>query len=161
MEILNDFSTSVSKALSEIDPKWRDYDGLIVCGTHKPREVEYMIEQIQKARESGTPFLGICFGHQLAWVEHCRNVFGIKNAVSEEWGEGTPVVKKRPELKVGLHDGESWWSNYQCSPLPGVRWRRADNFISVPYHPEYQSSKDKPHPVLVEFLNQCKKYDKS
>ena len=38
---------------------------------------------------------------------------GIKNATSEEFGQGVFVVKKRPELKVGLHDGESWWSNYE------------------------------------------------
>ena len=44
MEILNDFNTSVEKSLTEIDPKWKEYEGLIVCGTHSPHDVEEMIE---------------------------------------------------------------------------------------------------------------------
>lgn len=30
-------------------------------------------------------------------------------------------------------------------------------FCGTQFHPEYQSSKDKPHPILVEFLKACKK----
>lgn len=156
MEILNDFSTSVSKALGEIDPKWRDYNGLIVCGTHSPHDVEYMIDQIEKARKEGTPALLICFGYQLAAIEYARNVLGIEDATSEEFGEGTLVVRKRPELKVGLHDGESWWSYFEADPEFLKKWDVSENFIVVPYHPEYQSSADKPHPDLVRFLNLCR-----
>lgn len=150
MIILNDFSTSVHKALSEIDPKYMDYDGLVVCGTHSPHDVEEMIEKIRKARESGLPFLGICFGHQLAYVEWCRSN-GIADATSEEFGVGTIVVKKLPELKVGLHGGETYWNNYECIG-EGIYPK---NFITCQYHPEYQSSKDKSHPLLVKFLNLC------
>lgn len=161
MNILNDFTTTVVKALAEIDPKWYKYSGLVVCGTHTPTNVEYMLGHIRYAREHNEPFLGICFGHQLAWIEYCRNVLGIKNATSEEFYKGQHldsmdlnfVVVKRPELKVGLHEGETWWSNYQCAE---DNWPKADNFITVPFHPEYQSSKDKPHPLLVKFLDICK-----
>ncbi len=153
MVVLNDFQTSISKALGEIDPKWRDYDGLIVCGTHTPLNVESMIDAIKVARETNTPFLGICFGHQLAWIEYCRNVLNIEGATSEEFGIGPFVVKKRPELKVGLHEGETWWSNYECT---SDNWEKSDNFISVPFHPEYQSSKEKPHPLLISFIEKCK-----
>lgn len=153
MKILNDFNTSVERALSEIDPKWRNYDGLIICGTHTPHNVEQMIDEIAHARESGRPFLGICFGHQLASIEYARNVLGIKDATSEEIGDGTRVVKKRPEFKVGLHEGETWWSGYDVA----IDWKKPDNFITCPFHPEYQSTKKKPHPLLVEFINLCKK----
>jgi len=151
MLVLNDFNTSVSKALSEIDPKWRDYDGLVVCGTHAPHDVEYMIDCIKHARDTKKPALLICFGYQLGCIEYFRDEHGIYDATSEEFSDiGTFVVRKRPELKVGLHDGESWWSNYEADawPVPG-------NFIAVPFHPEYQSSKDKPHPLLVQFLKLC------
>lgn len=158
MEILNDFSTSVAKALSEIDPKWRDYKGLIVCGTHSPHDVEHMIDQIEKARKEKIPALLICFGYQLAAIEYARNVLDIKDATSEEYGQGTFIVKKRPELKVGLHDGESWWSNYEVDPSFELNWAIPDHFEAVPYHPEYGSSLDKPHPVLVDFINVCKKH---
>jgi hypothetical protein len=88
-------------------------------------------------------------------------VLGIKDATSEEISnQGKFVVVKRPMMLVGLHDGESWWSNYRCAAensdwsewLDKNQW-----FISVPYHPEYQSSKDRPHKDLVKFLNLCKR----
>lgn len=158
MKVLNDFNTSVEKALSEIDPKWRDYTGLIVCGTHTPHMVDYMIDAIAEAREFNTPFLGICFGHQLAAIEYARNVEGIADATSEEIGSGTLIVKKRPEgLKVGLHDGESYWHNYEVDPeFERLVWAKTDYFITCQYHPEYQSSPDKPHPLLVKFLHYAK-----
>lgn len=161
MRVLNDFTTSVEKALSEIDPKWRDYEGLIICGTHNPdpESAENMILDIKEAREKGIPFLGICFGHQLAAIEYARNVLDIKDAMSEEWSnDGTPIVGRLPELKVGLgEDGESYWHQYGVHKGLLDSWRKPDNFITMQFHPEYQSSRDKPHPILVEFLNLCRK----
>lgn len=159
MLVLNDFNTSVEKALSELDPKWRDYDGLIICGTHTPINIEAMIIAIQLARESNKPFLGICFGHQLAAIEYARNVMGIRDATSEEFGvSGTFVVIKNPEgLKVGLHDGESYWNNYMVHPDFLFDWDKPNNFVTCQYHPEYQSSKEMPHPLLEQFLNLCQK----
>ena len=154
MELFGDFDTSVQKALSEIDPKWPNYQGLIVCGSHNPHNVELIIDKIKEYREAKSPFLGICFGHQLAAIEYARNVLGIEDATSEELGiPGTFVVKKRSELKVGLHDGESYWNNYEVSQDILDLWVKADNFMTAQFHPEYQSSKDNPHPLLVNFLN--------
>jgi len=151
VEFLNDFTVSVRKSLEEIDPSYQSYNGLVVCGTHAPHDTEMMIDKIQEARKNGTPTLLICFGNQLGAIQWARDN-RIPDATSEEFGEGTFVVKKRPELKVGLHEGESWWSNYEVV----IDWEIPKNFISVPFHPEYQSSKDKPHPILKEFLETCK-----
>ncbi len=52
MEIYNDFSTSVEKALSEIDEHWKEYPGLIICGTHTPNNWENQIELIKNAAVS-------------------------------------------------------------------------------------------------------------
>lgn len=159
MLVLNDFNTSVQRALSEIDSNWRTYDGLIVCGTHTPVNVESMIDEIRIAREQKKPFLGICFGYQLAAIEYARNVLGISDATSEELGiPGTFVVKKRNEKKVGLHNGESWWSNYDVTDRIKMEWKIGEykNFFVTPFHPEYQSSKIKPHPILVNFLKYAK-----
>lgn len=158
MEIVNDFQTSVRKALSEIDPEWWSYDGLIVCGTHAPHDMELLLKRIRLARETERPFLGICFGHQLAAIEYARNVLGQLDATSEEWGKGDFVVHKRPGgLKVGLHEGETWWNNYEVVPGFESMWIKPSHFITVQYHPEYQSSKDKPHPVLTKFIELCKR----
>ena len=152
MQLLNDFQTTVRKALDEIDAKWESYPGVIICGTHKPFNVEMLIDTIRLCKESHTPYLGICFGHQLAAIEYARNELGIKDATSEEFGQGTFVVKKREGLKVGLHEGESWWNNYEVV----IVWEKPDYFITCQFHPEYQSSKEKPHPLLVKFINICK-----
>ena len=148
MELYNDFSTSVERALTEIDRNWKKYPGLIICGTHSPSNPEYLIDRIRNCRQDGVPFLGICFGHQLAAIEWARNVGGIKDATSEEWGTGNFVVKKLPELKVGLHDGETYWHNYEVD----IEWEKPGNFFTSQFHPEYQSSKDNPHPLLVKFI---------
>ena len=157
MVILNDFSTSVRRALSEIDSNYEDYDGLVVCGTHNQQNVPELLDIIKLARENNTPTLLICAGHQLGAIEYAQNVLGITDATSEEFGEGTLVVRKRPHMKVGLHDGESWWSNYEVDPLIEEQWIKPTNWIAVPFHPEYQSSTLKPHPLLVEFIQKCKK----
>ncbi len=156
MEILNDYQVSVKRALEEIDPNYKNYKGLIICGTHSPHDVEMMIDKIKEARETGLPTLLICFGHQLGAIQWARQN-GIPDATSEEFGQGTFVVKKRPELKVGLHEGESWWSNYEVV----IDWEIPRHFISVPFHPEYNSSIDNPHPLLVNFILYAKEYTKT
>lgn len=174
MQILNDFSTTVKKALEEIDPNYMNYGGLVICGTHSPHDIQNLIEEIKKARENKIPFLGICFGHQLAGIEYAKNVLGIKNATSEEFHptilnheDKEFIVKKRKDgLKVGLYrlasnrlDSrmETYWNNYEIIDGFEDLWKKEDNFITCQYHPEYQSSKDNPHPLLVKFIEECKK----
>lgn len=152
MEILGDFTTTVQKAFDEIDPNWRTYDSLVICGTHEPKDTEMLIQKIKEARDIERPFLGICFGHQLAAIEYARTILGISDATSEEFGKGTYVIKKRATMKVGLHDGESYWNNYEVV----IEWEKPSWFFTTQAHPEYQSSIDRPHPLLVQFLNLCK-----
>lgn len=158
MNIVNDFNTSVAKAFSEVDSSWRDYNGLVVCGSHTPTNVEQTIDMIQHARENKIPFYGECFGWQLACIEYARNVIGIKNATSQEFEtKGEFVVVKRKELKVGLHEGESWWSNYEVRPdIEKEFIYRPKWYFVAPFHPSYQSSKDKPHPLIKDFLEYAK-----
>ena len=159
MVILGEFKISVKKSLSEINSNYRNFKGLVVCGTHNTSVYASaeIIEEIRKARENKIPFLGICHGHQLAAIEYALNVLGIDDAASEEFNsEGNFIVKKLPELNVGLIDGESYWNNYEVRSDFYKMWKKPSHMISVQYHPEYQSSKDNPHPVLVKFLELCK-----
>lgn len=155
MEILGHFQTNVRRALREIDPEYESLPGLVICGSHAPQELdtEAMIGRIEYAREHDFPFLGICFGHQLAAIEYARHILNIPDATSEEFGQGTFVVQKRPQIKVGLHEGESYWSNY----VVNIPFLNPEHFITTAYHPEYQSRLGRPHPVLVKFINLCKK----
>lgn len=155
MEIYGDYQTSLIKALNEIDEHWRDYDGLIIAGSHTPKEVEFLINKIKYARVNKLPYYGECYGYQLASIEFARNVLGIEDATSEEFGKGTFVVKKRKEgLKVGLHNGESYWNNYEVV----IEWQKPENFFTAQYHASYQSSIEKPHPLIKSFLEYAKNY---
>lgn len=61
-------------------------DGLLVPGGFGERGVEGKISAIRYARENNMPFLGICYGMQLAAIEFARNVCGILDATSSEFG---------------------------------------------------------------------------
>jgi len=61
-----------------------NYDGIFVPYGFGPRGAEGKIAAIQFARENNIPFLGICYGFQLAVVEFARHVCGLENANSME-----------------------------------------------------------------------------
>jgi CTP synthase (UTP-ammonia lyase) len=151
MEMYGDFQASVKRALGEIDPDYQLRKGLVICGTHTPKEVDILIDKIREARENKIPFLGICHGHQLSAVEYARNVMGVKDAVSEEWGKGTLVVRKRDNLNVGHRGDGSYWNNYEVA----IEWEKPDWFVTTQSHPEYESCKGHKHPLLIKFLKLC------
>ena len=68
-------------------------DGVLVPGGFGQRGSEGMINAAGFAREHRVPFLGICFGMQLAVVEATRSLLGLERASSSEFGETPdPVV---------------------------------------------------------------------
>ena len=79
----------------------REYDGIFVPYGFGPRGTEGKIGAITLARENGIPFLGICYGFQLAVVEFARHVCGMKDANSTEINSSTPfpVIDLMPEQK--------------------------------------------------------------
>jgi CTP synthase len=68
----------------------RDADGILVPMGFGPRGTEGKILAVQYARENHVPFLGICFGMQMAVVEFARNVCGLAGANSTEVDPDTP-----------------------------------------------------------------------
>ena len=77
------------------------YDGILVPGGFGKRGVEGMINAIRYARESRTPYFGICLGMQTMVIEFARNVCGLQRANSTEFDPATPnrVIYKLRELK--------------------------------------------------------------
>jgi CTP synthase len=65
-------------------------DGVLVPHGFGSRGVEGKIRAVRFARENGIPFLGICFGMQLACCEFARNVAGLEGASSREVDPMTP-----------------------------------------------------------------------
>ena len=67
--------------------------GVLVPGGFGERGSEGKIASVRFARERGVPFFGICLGMQMACIEGARNVAGIANASTTEFGPtDEPVV---------------------------------------------------------------------
>jgi len=80
--------------------------GIIVPGGFGKRGTEGKIACVRHARERRVPYLGLCFGFQMAVAEFARNVCGLQGANSTELGETPhPVIDLLPEqhglAKVG------------------------------------------------------------
>ncbi len=78
-----------------------DVGGIIVPGGFGTRGAEGKIACIKYARENNLPYLGLCFGFQMAVIEFARNVCGLKNADSTEINPQCkePVIDILPEQK--------------------------------------------------------------
>ena len=83
-----------------------DVDAVLVPGGFGARGTEGMINAVRFARTSGTPYLGICLGLQIAVIEFARHVAGMKSANSTEFDEKGkfPVVALVTEWTEG--DGQ-------------------------------------------------------
>jgi len=80
----------------------QDVDGILVPGGFGERGSEGKIEAVRFARERRIPFLGICFGMQMAVIECARNLAGLPSASSTEFGEtDEPVVGLMTEWARG------------------------------------------------------------
>jgi len=81
--------------------KLRDVDGIIVPGGFGTRGTEGKIACIKYARENHLPYLGLCFGFQMAVIEFARNVCGLSQANSTEIQPDCPepVIDILPEQK--------------------------------------------------------------
>lgn len=92
------------------------HDGILIPGGFGTRGSEGIITAVKHARENNMPYLGICFGFQLAAVEFARHVCGHDRANSTEIDPGTPhpVVDLLPgqedvsdmggSLRLGTHE---------------------------------------------------------
>jgi CTP synthase len=78
-----------------------DVDGIIVPGGFGTRGAEGKIACIKHARENNLPYLGLCFGFQMAVIEFARNVCGLTRANSTEIEPDCPepVIDILPEQK--------------------------------------------------------------
>ncbi|MBS0240234.1 MAG: CTP synthase [Proteobacteria bacterium] len=83
-------------------PYLEGVNGILVPGGFGERGSEGKILAAKFARERRVPYFGICFGMQMACLEAARNLAGIKNASSTEFGEtGEPVVGMMTEWMRG------------------------------------------------------------
>jgi CTP synthase len=79
----------------------KEFDGIFVPYGFGPRGTEGKIAAITFARENNIPFLGICYGFQLAVIEFARNVCKLNGASSTEINldSAYPVIDLMPEQR--------------------------------------------------------------
>ena len=77
----------------EIKKKLKDISGILIPGGFGKRGTDGKIESIKYARLNKIPFLGICYGMQMAIIEFARNQLNLKNATSSEFDKkGLPII---------------------------------------------------------------------
>lgn len=105
------------KSLEELSK----FGGIIVPGGFGNRGVEGKIKAIQFCRENRIPYFGLCFGMQLAVIEFARNICGLKDATSSEFGIKSKnmlidVMKEQKDLiKEKKYGGTMRLGAYKCS----------------------------------------------
>lgn len=165
MELLkppNAIITSLVKALDEIDEDWRNYQGIIIPGSWPGEDdedfIQTLIPKAREAKNTGIPFLGICLGlHAIALME------GGKLEEMEKQRQGIYLVKG-----WWGETYESHWHRFKATGefleydgfytdgiLEVTKLKGHSFFVGTQFHPEYQSTKKKPHPVLKEFIHVC------
>ena len=87
-----------------IEEELKSVDGIIVPQGWGSRGVEGKIKAVQYARENKIPYLGLCFGMQMAVIEYARHVLNLTGANSEEVDPKTPhpVIHIMPNQKEYL-----------------------------------------------------------
>ena len=77
----------------QVKKEIKNISGILIPGGFGKRGTEGKISAIEYARKQQIPFLGICFGMQMAIIEFARNVLKIKNAGSTEFDKSCyPVI---------------------------------------------------------------------
>lgn len=109
-----------------------DVHGILVPGGFGERGSEGKISAATFARERGVPYLGICFGMQMAVIECARNLAGLAAASSSEfgsteeplvglmteWMRGEEMVRRSSAVDLG---GTMRLGAYECQIEPGSK----------------------------------------
>lgn len=98
-----------------------DCAGILVPGGFGDRGIEGMISAVRYARESNTPFFGICLGMQMAVIEFARHAAGLEDAHSTEFDplSKTPVIALMAEQQgIVAKGGTMRLGKYPCRLAP-------------------------------------------
>ena len=110
---------------SQISKVLKNVSGILIPGGFGKRGTEGKISAINYARVKKIPFLGICFGMQMAVIEFARNALKIKNAGSteldkkcypaigliSEWNKNGQIIKGTNKdlggtMRLGLYEAK-------------------------------------------------------
>ncbi len=113
--------------LSNYTEHLQSYDGIVVPQGWGARGMEGKLLAIKYCRENNVPYLGLCYGMQMAVIEFSRNVLGLTDANSEEIAPdtGNPVIhlmeEQKKHMKEGKFGGTIRLGNWPCILVEGTR----------------------------------------
>lgn len=102
----------------------KDFKAIIVPGGFGGRAIEGKLNAINYCRKHKVPYLGLCYGMQLACIEFARNACGLKNANSTEIDEKTvhPIIHANPYQQLNVinkrYGGTMRLGSYPCVLTP-------------------------------------------
>lgn len=107
--------------------KLEKYHGIVIPQGWGSRGMEGKIEAIKYARENNVPYLGLCYGMQMAVIEYARNVLGLKDANSEEVDPKSKnrvihlMEEQKKHMKANIYGGTIRLGNWPMKVTPGTR----------------------------------------
>ncbi len=105
-----------------------DLAGIVVPGGFGYRGIEGKVKAASFARRSGTPYLGLCLGMQVAVIEFARHVLGLEGANSTEFDPETsyPVIDLMlTQRQIADKGGTMRLGNWVCCLTPGTKAQQA------------------------------------
>lgn len=105
----------------------KDLHAIVIPGGFGSRGIEGKIKVIEYVRVNNIPYLGLCYGMQLAVVEYARNVLGWTDANTTEIDKLTahPVIDfmagQNENVEKGNYGGTLRLGSYDCVLAPGTK----------------------------------------
>jgi len=128
----------------------KNYDAVIVPGGFGTRGVEGIITAIKFVRENKIPYLGLCYGMQLASIEFARNVMGLEKAHTLEFDPKAPHLvininhTQEENVKNNKYGGTMRLGAYNCRLRKGTKvqklYKKTD--ISERHRHRYEFNND-------------------
>lgn len=128
----------------------KSFDAILVPGGFGTRGIEGILRAVQFAREHKIPYLGLCYGMQLACIEFVRNVLGKKDAHTVEVNPKTkyPVIHVNPNqaknIRENRYGGTMRLGAYDCVITKGTKTHKAyqSTTISERHRHRYEFNND-------------------
>jgi CTP synthase len=142
----------VNSEIFEKDPNkikmLKDFDGIIVPGGFGSRGIEGIVMTARYCRENKIPYLGLCYGMQIATIEFARNVAKLPKANTQEIDPKTPdpvihiMDDQKDKVKKKEYGGSMRLGTYECDLTPGT-------IAYAAYSPDSHPTPDSP-PLTID-----------
>lgn len=163
-------TTAIEEGKTTVEKELEGVAGVVVPGGFGKRGVEGKIMCLKYVRENNIPYLGLCYGFQMAVIEFARNVCNLKDAHTTEVNPKTPhmVIDILPEQKkieglggnmrlggreVEIKKATKAWELYGNNPVARERFRHRYE-VNPKYIPTLEkhglvfSGKAPHHPIM-------------